>query len=78
VPKLIVAIALVAALAATTYALAGGHDGHAKRGQHGMPWQDAEGDGPPSWAPAYGWRCKKAGNAPGSQAFKDCISAKKR
>ena len=80
--KLIVAVALVAAIGAATFALAGSNDGHAKRSQHGKQMQHEkqgrEGHGPPPWAKAYGWRCKEAGNRPGSQAFKDCIKAKKR
>ena len=39
---------------------------------------DAEGaSGPPAWAPAYGRRCKDAGNAPGSAAFHGCIESSK-
>lgn len=79
--KVIAAIALVVALGVATYALAGGNDDPGKRGQHGKPAkheQGREGDGPPPWAPAYGYRCKQAGNAPGSPAFKDCIKAKKQ
>ena len=82
--KLIAAVALVVVLGAATYALAGGDDGDAKRGQHEKQAQrekqgrdTREGHGPPPWAPAYGWRCKEAGNPPGSPAFKDCIKAKK-
>ena len=77
---MIAAVALVVALGVATYALAGGSDDHAKRGPHGKQAQKQgrEGHGPPPWAPAYGFRCKEAGNAPGSPAFKDCIKAKKR
>ena len=76
--KLIAAVALVVAIGAATYALAGGKDNAAKRGQHGKQVRDArEGHGPPPWAPAYGWRCKEAGNAPGSPAFKACIKERK-
>ena len=67
--RLIAALALLVALGAATFALAGGNEGPRKQG-----W---EGHGPPSWAPAYGWRCKEAGNRPGSDAFKDCIKSKK-
>lgn len=83
--KVIVAVVLVLAVGAGTYALASGDDTRAKPGQHekqerkGKPGHETRGgNGPPPWAPAYGWRCKEAGNAPGSQAFKDCIKAKKR
>jgi len=37
-----------------------------------------ESGGPPPWAPAHGFRCKQAGNAPGSAAFRDCIKARKK
>jgi len=44
--------------------------------------EDARGDegpgGPPPWAPAHGFRCKRAGNAPGSAAFHDCIKSRKK
>ena len=79
--KLLAAVALVLALGVATYALAGGNDSDAKRGKQGnaAKKQDArEGHGPPPWAPAYGWRCKEAGNQPGSAAFKDCIKTRKR
>jgi hypothetical protein len=80
--KVIAALALVVAVGVATYALAGGNDDHAKPGRHGKQAQRGEqgreGHGPPPWAPAYGFRCKQAGNAPGSQAFKDCIKAKKQ
>jgi hypothetical protein len=39
--------------------------------------KSAEGGGPPPWAPAHGWRCKQAGNAPGSPEFRDCIKERK-
>ena len=63
---------------------------YAGHGGHGAPvthllyvrferGRDArEGHGPPPWAPAHGWRCKQAGNRPGSPAFKDCIKASKQ
>jgi hypothetical protein len=83
--KLIAAVALVVAIGAATYALAGGDKGHVKHGQHEKQMRHEkqgpdgrEGHGPPSWAPAHGWRCKEAGKAPGSPAFKDCIRAKKQ
>ena len=49
--------------------------GHGRHGHHGdQPESDAEhGGGPPPWAPAHGWRCQQAGNAPGSAAFKACV-----
>jgi hypothetical protein len=37
-----------------------------------------QGDGPPPWAPAHGYRCKQAGNAPGSPQFEDCVQSRKR
>jgi len=40
--------------------------------------RDNESGGPPPWAPAYGFRCKRAGNAPGSPAFHDCIKSHKK
>ena len=80
--KLIATLALVMAIGAGTYALAGDTDTRAKdkngetRANRG---EDArEGQGPPPWAKAHGWRCKQAGDQPGSPAFKDCIKAKKR
>jgi hypothetical protein len=84
--KLIAVLALVAAIGAATYALAGGNEGHTKQGKHekqghgAQPFKDDahDGPGPPPWAPAYGWRCKEAGNTPGSADFKACIKAKKR
>ena len=79
--KLIAALALVLALAAGTFAFAGGNDGNAKNDKGAKSAQrgeDArEGQGPPSWAPAHGWRCKEAGNQRGRPAFKDCIKASK-
>ena len=83
--KLIVVVALVAAIGAATYALAGGNDSNGKQGHpekhspNAKQGRDAsEAHGPPPWAPAYGWRCKEAGNPPGSPEFKACIKAKKR
>lgn len=29
--------------------------------------------GPPPWAPAHGYRCRKAGNSPGSNDFRNCV-----
>jgi hypothetical protein len=81
--KLIVALVVIVALGAGTYALAG-DDGHSKRAEHAKQMRhekegkdSREGHGPPPWAPAYGWRCKEAGNPPGSPVFKACIQAKK-
>jgi hypothetical protein len=50
------------------------------RGHHQGNGDQAEtehGGGPPPWAPAHGWRCQQAGNAPGSAAFHECIKAQK-
>jgi hypothetical protein len=38
---------------------------------------DADFGGPPPSAPAHGFRCKQAGNAPGSAAFHACINSPK-
>ena len=77
--KLIAALALVAALGVGTFALAGAGDGNGKPEQNEKHARDArEGQGPPPWAPAHGWRCKDAGNTPGSEAFKDCVKAKEK
>jgi hypothetical protein len=85
--KVIAAIAVVVALGVAGYALAGGDDGpgHGKSGKPAKQMKHEnrggearEGHGPPSWAPAYGYRCKQEGNAPGSAAFKDCVQAKKQ
>jgi hypothetical protein len=53
----------------------GNGNGHGRHGHHAdQAGSEAEhGGGPPPWAPAHGWRCQQAGNAPGSAAFKACI-----
>ena len=82
---MIAAVALVVAIGAATYAVAGdGGDGREKPKQHEkqgreQPWHDTRDDGgPPPSAPAPGPRGKDARQAPGSQAFKNCIKARKR
>jgi hypothetical protein len=49
-----------------------------KRSKAGRSEARSPQGGPPPWAPAHGWRCKKAGNAPGSPAFQSCIHSSKR
>ena len=55
------------------------HDQGADEGRDGAAHRDGEahGGGPPAWAPAYGYRCKQAGAAPGSAEFRDCIESSK-
>ena len=56
-------------------------DAQAKRAKkakaHKRSRDEHGGDGPPPWAPAHGYRCKAAGNAPGTAAFKQCIKSRK-
>ena len=49
--------------------------GHGHHQGHGDQAETEHGGGPPPWAPAHGWRCQQAGNAPGSAAFHECIKA---
>ena len=59
-----------------------GHGHHGHQGHHGRHGDQSDseaehGGGPPPWAPAQGWRCQQAGNAPGSAAFVACVHGSK-
>ena len=56
---------------------AGPEPDKAGRDDRGRDDGDEDGHGgPPPWAPAHGWRCKQAGNTPGSASFRDCVKSK--
>ena len=74
-------LALFVALGGASYALSSDDDRPAKPASHPSKRADKpehrEAGGPPPWAPAHGWRCKQAGNRPGSPEFRACIKERK-
>ena len=66
------------ASAAPTGSTGKAHSGNDRSGKKGGHEGRSGEAGPPPWAAAHGWRCKQAGNAPGSEAFKRCIASRKR
>ena len=51
----------------------GGADRGRRRKRTDKGTDGERGGGPPPWAPAHGYRCREAGNRPGSDAFKRCV-----
>jgi hypothetical protein len=71
-------VALFVALGGGSYAALSGDDSApAKTASDQSKRADREAGGPPPWAPAHGWRCKQAGNRPGSPDFRACIKERK-